>query len=397
MLKKRGTKQTGFFANNKLLIAITTLIGTIVGAGVLGIPYTIAQVGFFWGSIIILVLGLVFIMVNLFGTEMILRTKKQHQLAGYAQKYLGKWGKRVMATVMIISLYGALIAYLIGEGSTLHAIFNIGSPLIFTLIFFAIASYIIVRGVKATGKTELILISLLVLIVIAIGVFSYNDINIDHLTGSNLSNLLLPYGIILFAFMALPAIPEIQEVLGKDKKLMKKAVIWGSSIPIVLYLVFAAIVLGVVGLDNFESLDPNQRIATIALSIFSNKILGVFANILAVLAMFTSYLTIGIALVEMYEYDFKIPRKYALALTFLVPLAVVLFKITTFITVLAITGAIAGGLESLMTILMYWKAKKFGDRKPEFSMPNFYILGSIFIVMFLVGSVYMFLNSLGII
>ena len=197
--------------------------------------------------------------------------------------------------------------------------------------------------------------------------------------------------------MALPAIPEIQEVLGKDKKLMKKAVIWGSSIPIVLYLVFAAIVLGVVGLDNFESLDPNQRIATIALSIFSNKILGVFANILAVLAMFTSYLTIGIALVEMYEYDFKIPRKYALALTFLVPLAVVLFKITTFITVLAITGAIAGGLESLMTILMYWKAKKFGDRKPEFSMPNFYILGSIFIVMFLVGSVYMFLNSLGII
>jgi len=296
MLKKRGTKQTGFFANNKLLIAITTLIGTIVGAGILGIPYAIAKVGFFWGFIIIVTLGLCFILINLFAGEMILRTKKQHQLTGYAQKYLGKWGKIVMTLVMLMSLYGALIAYLIGEGSTLYAIFGFGSPLIYTLIFFAITSYIIFSGIKATGKTELVLISLLIIIVFVIGVFSYRSMDFSRLLTSNITNFLLPYGIVLFAYMALPAIPELQEVIGKEKKLLKKAIIWGSVIPIIIYLFFAAVVVGAVGLENFELLDTNQRIATIALSIYSNKILGVFANILAVLAMFTSYRNVRIRL-----------------------------------------------------------------------------------------------------
>jgi tyrosine-specific transport protein len=394
MLKKRGTKQTGFFANNKLLIAITTLIGTIVGAGILGIPYAIAKVGFFWGFIIIVTLGLCFILINLFAGEMILRTKKQHQLTGYAQKYLGKWGKIVMTLVMLMSLYGALIAYLIGEGSTLYAIFGFGSPLIYTLIFFAITSYIIFSGIKATGKTELVLISLLIIIVFVIGVFSYRSMDFSRLLTSNITNFLLPYGIVLFAYMALPAIPELQEVIGKEKKLLKKAIIWGSVIPIIIYLFFAAVVVGAVGLENFELLDTNQRIATIALSIYSNKILGVFANILAVLAMFTSYLTIGIALTEMYEYDYKLNRKLALSLTFFIPLIVVLFNLTSFLTVLAITGAIAGGLEAVMVMLMYWRAKKLGDRKPEYTMPNFYVLGGIILVMFLIGSIYQFIITL---
>jgi len=299
-----------------------------------------------------------------------------------------------MTLVMLMSLYGALIAYLIGEGSTLYAIFGFGSPLIYTLIFFAITSYIIFSGIKATGKTELVLISLLIIIVFVIGVFSYRSMDFSRLLTSNITNFLLPYGIVLFAYMALPAIPELQEVIGKEKKLLKKAIIWGSVIPIIIYLFFAAVVVGAVGLENFELLDTNQRIATIALSIYSNKILGVFANILAVLAMFTSYLTIGIALTEMYEYDYKLNRKLALSLTFFIPLIVVLFNLTSFLTVLAITGAIAGGLEAVMVMLMYWRAKKLGDRKPEYTMPNFYVLGGIILVMFLIGSIYQFIITL---
>ena len=58
--------------------------------------------------------------------------------------------------------------------------------------------------------------------------------------------------------------------------------------------------MGVVGVNQFDQLEPNQRIATVALQIYSQPLLGLFANILAVLAMFTSFLTLGVALVEMY-------------------------------------------------------------------------------------------------
>ncbi len=69
--------------------AIATLIGTIIGAGVLGLPYVISQAGFNLGLILILIIGLAVLYMNLFYGEVVLRTKTAHQLAGYAEKYLG--------------------------------------------------------------------------------------------------------------------------------------------------------------------------------------------------------------------------------------------------------------------------------------------------------------------
>jgi tyrosine-specific transport protein len=392
MFKKRGvhTEETGFFARNKLAIAVTTLVGTVVGAGILGIPYVIAKTGFLYGALLIILIGLAYVFVNLFVGEIVLRTKKQHQLPGYAEKYLGKWGKSIMAISVLIGAYGALIAYLIGEGATLYSIFGFGTPLLYSLIFFVVVFFIISKGVKATGKAELILISLLFLVIILIGFFSYDKIEMVNLSTLDISKILIPYGVIIFAFLGLPSIPEMQEQLGKEKKKMKKAIILGSIIPIVLYLVFSLIIVGIIGLENFEVLQPNERIATVALSLYSHPILGIFANLLAVLAMFTSFLTIGIAMTEIYEYDYGLRRIWALLLTFSLPLLIVLLNFTDFIAVLGLTGAIAGGLDGILIILMYWKAKLLGDRKPEYSLSKHYVLGILLVLMFALGIIYQF-------
>jgi tyrosine-specific transport protein len=387
MYKKKGeTKEyAGLFGQRRLLIACTTLVGTVVGAGILGIPYVVAKAGLFYGLLIILVLGILFVFLNLFGGEVVLRTKKQCQLTGYAEKYLGNTGKLVMTFTMFFTIYGALTAYMIGEGETIRAMLGFGHPFVYTILFFIVVFFIVTKGVKATGRAELILISLLVLVIIFIGIFSYNKIDVSHFTTFNPAFLFLPYGVVLFAYMALPSIPELQEELGKKKNLMKKAIISGSIIPIVLYLVFAVVVVGIVGLDNFEVLQPNERIATIALSLYSNPVLGIAANILAILAMFTSFLTLAIALVEIYHYDYGVNRKLALGLTFIIPLGIAFLQLSSFITLLAVTGAVAGGLEGLMMVLMFWRAKKLGDRKPEYTMGNHYVLGGLLILMFVVG------------
>ena len=193
---------------------------------------------------------------------------------------------------------------------------------------------------------------------------------------------------ILFAYAGMPAVPEMQEQLQGQKKKLKKAIMWGSILPIILYLAFAFIIVGVIGIENFDALQPNERIATIALSYYSVPLLGLFANLLAILAMFTSYLTLGIALLEVYEYDYKIPKWIAFIVTFSLPLAIVLFDLTSFITVLGITGAFAVGLEGIIVVLMYWKAKTLGKRKPEYQMGNHKILGSFLILLFAVGIIY---------
>ncbi|MBS3116217.1 amino acid permease [Candidatus Woesearchaeota archaeon] len=392
MFKKRGTPRAagGFLSQHHFLTASSMLTGTVIGAGILGIPYVVAKAGFWYGAILIFLLGLAYLFLHLSLGEIVIRTKKQYQLTGYAGKYLGPLGKKIMTLSLFITLHGALIAYLIGEGATLHFLFKIGSPLMYSLLFFLIASFIVSRGIKTTGRTELLLTIVLVIVVLFIGLFSLENINTAELTFFHPLFFFLPYGVILFAFHGTPAIPEMQEELGKNKKHLRKAILLGSSIPIVVYLLFSFVIVGIVGLENFEKLAPNERIATIALSIYSSTLLGYLANILAMLSMFTSYLTISLALREIYEYDYNLSRRTAFILTSLIPLLIVLFNVTSFITIIMITGAFIGGLEGSLIILMFWKAKKNGDRIPEYSLKFPYFLGLILLLLFVLGIIYQF-------
>ena len=349
--------------------AVATLVGIIIGAGVLGIPYVVAQSGWILGTIIMVVVGVSFIFLNLYMGEIVLRTKEIHQLSGYIERYLGQYGKLAMAFSMVVGIYGALIAYLIGEGQTLAALlpFNI-SPMIYTLLFFVITALIVWRGVKSAGTAELVFILAMLFVIGVIIAVTLPGMNVSYIMQFNMDNVLMPLGVIIFAFISSAAVPEMHELLIKKRKLYKKALITGSIIPIILYTMFSASVIGVVGLENFEAMSPNDRIATIALAQHSYPFLGVLANVFAVLAMFTSYIGLAVGLVEMYEYDFKWKRHNALIATLGLPLLFVMLDLSTFITVLAVTGGIAGGIDGILIVLAYWKARLGGDRRPEFKV-----------------------------
>ncbi len=390
MFKKRGEPKQyrGFFAQRRRLIATTTLIGTMVGAGILAIPYVVAKAGVLYGFLLLLLLGLAVLQLNLFAGEFVLRTKGKHQLIGYVGKYLGPWGKAGMTFTMFFTMYGALIAYLIGEGQTMHSLLKMGSPTLYTLIFFGITFFIVYKGIKATGRAELLLITCLIFVVILIGIFSYDQIVWGNFTGFNSQYAFLPYGIILFAYLGVVAVPEMKEELGNDLHGMKKSILIGSATTIILYILFTFVVVGIVGLGDFEVLAPNERIATIALSLYAHPVFGVLANILAILSMFSSYIAISTALTQAYRYDYHFNPQIAVLLVVLPPLIITLLKFTTFIAVLAITGSLAGGLEGIMLILTYWKAKRKGDRTPEYSLPKHKIIGTVLIILFVAGIMY---------
>src|SRR3989344_2068768 len=109
--------------NKHIISGIATLTGTIIGAGVLGMPYVIAKAGFLTGTLALLALGIMAIFMYLYLGEIVLRTKGNHQLTGYAEIYLGKWGKKLMFLAMAVGIYGALAAYLIGSSGTLSRLF----------------------------------------------------------------------------------------------------------------------------------------------------------------------------------------------------------------------------------------------------------------------------------
>jgi tyrosine-specific transport protein len=369
--------------SSNLFCAIATLTGTIIGAGILGLPYVFSKAGFLIGLVDLIVLGVIALFINLYLGEIILRTKTVHHLPGYAEKYIGKKGKYLMLISSLTFLYGALIAYTIGEGEALSFVIfgNLNFSIMMSLIFFLVMLPLIYYGLKALEKGETIGLIAVTAIILAIFGFFVSKINLSNFMFVSPSPMMwfMPYGAILFAFMALSAMPEVREELKGEEKKLKKAIVIGSLIPIVLYILFVVAVFGFSGQNTPE-------IATLAL--------GRLPTLLAVFTMFTAFCALGIALKELYIFDFKVKHDDAFAFAFfpafIIILLILLLNLVDFVKIISLIGGISGGLAGIIILFILRKAKKTGQRKPEYSIPLNWPIIIILSLIFLAGIVYQF-------
>ena len=344
---------------NKFISALAVLVGTIIGVGFLGIPYVVSKSGFLPGLAYLIFVAVFMMFVNLYLGEISLRTKGNHQLTGYAEIYLGRKGKILMLFSMLFGIYSALVAYLIAEGEVLSFIFsgNESWALIFSLAFWIILSGLTFIGLKALKKYEKISMFLVLAIFLVILIFFFPKIKIDNLSYINTGSIFLPFGVMIFSFLAFSALPEVERILHGQERLMKKVIFVGLLIPFFVYFLFMLVVVGSFGRNVPE-------IATL--------ILGRGFSVLAVLTMFTAYFSQAIAIRDMFRFDFGMGRFKGWILASLVPLVlfffVYFFRVASFISMIAIGGVVSGGLAGVLILLMNKRAKKFGDRKPEYSI-----------------------------
>lgn len=362
----------------KLLQAASILIGTTIGAGILALPYTIQKAGFLTGLLTIIIVGLIVFAINTMIGKVTIYTKGLHELTGYAEIYLGKQGKALMALSMIFGIYGALIAYLIGEGDTLSAIFG-GPPFIYSLIFFLVASYIVFKGIKSVALSESYMVPIVVAVIILMFIFSYQSIDTQNLQNFSLKNIFLPYGAILFAFLGTAAIPELREKVGNNKKILTRAIFIGFLIPVIVYVIFTISTIGVLGKNT-------TQIATIGLGEVLGYKMVLLGNLFAIFAMATSFIALALAIKEMYEYDYKLNPNISFILAVLVPFFIFISGVKDFISVISLTGALAGGLDGILIALIYTRARQKTKKIRELD----YILSTILIMAFLFGIIYTF-------
>jgi tyrosine-specific transport protein len=364
--------------------AIAVLIGTTIGAGIFGIPYVIAKFGFFPGLFYLIFLGMVTLFLNLFYGEVALRTKKSHHLTGYAEVYFGKKGKYLTFFAIIFGLYGALIAYLIIIGDFLFTIFLpifAGNPLFFSLIFFALCALAILLDFKIVGWVELLMSFFLILVIIIISFFGFFQINSQNLFTFNPSQFFLPLGVILFALGGALAIPIMEDLLEKEKYFLKKAIIFGTLIPLLVYILFAFISVGVAGKEIGEN-------AILGLEKFLGQKILLLGTIFGILSVTTSFLSIGLALKRIYNLDFNLNKLLSWFLALFLPLFIFLAKITTFIEVISLSGTISMGLSGIIIVLCYLKAKKLGQEKPAYSLNLPKFIPFFIILIFSLGIIY---------
>jgi amino acid permease len=371
-----------------MLEAIATITGTTIGAGFLGIPYVVSKSGFVVGLIHLVLLAVMIILTNLCLSEVMLRTKGMHQIPGYAKLYLGRAAKVITIFAVLFGIYSALIAYFIGEGQVLSYVFtgSLEHSMLFSFLFFIVFASIVFFGIKALEESETAVMFVVMAFMLAIALVFLPSAKLQNLSyvSKNPVDWFLPYGVILFAFLSFSALPEVrQEVIGREK-VLKKAVVIGTLIPLALYILFTTAILGFAG-------KATPEIATIAL--------GKIPSILAIFTMFTASIALGTAIKDMFHLDLKLKKAYAFLLATFLPfilyILIVTFRLSDFVKTLDIGGAVSGGLTGIIIVLMLLKARKtrlkMFARKPEFKLklPGFIYL--LLLLIYLLGIIYVFI------
>jgi tyrosine-specific transport protein len=344
----------------KYLTASSILIGSCIGAGILGIPYVASKAGFLITLIYIILIGGLVLLVNLYLGEIALRTKGDHQLIGYAEKYLGKKAKHLMAFATIFGIYAALIAYILGIGESLSFLFfnNENYAILFGVLFGALMSWLLKGGISSLKKFEKFGVAIIIFLIFTIGVIFLPDIKVENFLTHNFSYLLLPFGVILFSFLSFHTIPDVKIVLKRHEKNFKKTMITGTLVSIILYIIFTLVILGALG-------ENTPEVATLAL--------GKIFVFLGVFTMFTSYLSAGNSLCETYKFDERYSEKISWFLGTIVPIILFLATQTnpffSFTKILSLGGVIYGGMTAILILIIVKKAKTHANRKSEYSIP----------------------------
>lgn len=330
--------------------AVFIITGMTIGAGILAIPYAIAQVGLLVGVFYIIALGTLTLFLNLMIGEIAINTNEPLQLVGFVGKYLGKAAKYYLSLVFLASAFGSLLVYMIGEGITLSTLFG-GNSFLWSIFFWSIGSFIIWSGLKRIKTIDKLFGTVVISIIFGLSLFVLPKFNPEELFYFNGSNLLLPLGVILYALNGTSAVAEAHALLPNRARDFRKALIIGTLIPIFLYIFFALAVVGFTGQDTTE-------IATVGLGRALGPAVSFFANLFAALAMFTGFIGLGTALRESLVWDNKLSDWTAVFLVIAVPLVFFLLGFRNFINIMGVIGGVAIASETLLMALVYLKIRR---------------------------------------
>ncbi|MCD6550317.1 hypothetical protein J7K24_02110 [bacterium] len=365
----------------RFLLALSTLSGTIIGVGLFSLPYITIQVGVFVILAYFLILGFLAIIIHLLFAEVALKTPDFLRLPGFVKLHLGKWGERFAFLEITLGLFGANLAYLIMGGKFFSGLVSPwigGNDFVYGILFFIFGSIIIYLDIRVISKVEFLglLLFFVVLVVIFLKGFSHFSIS-NLLYFPENKDWFLPYGAVLFSLWGTALIPEIEEMLGDKKHLLKKVIPSAIIIAIIAYLLFIFLIVGISGSETTEDSIQGLR------NFLGDGIVS-FAFLFGLLTTFTSFIVLGLTLKKIFWYDFGMKKNVAWLITCSVPLVLFIVGVNDFIKVISFVGGVTIGIDGILVILMYHKVNPMKAR---------FALLIPLIVIFILGIIYQLIYS----
>ena len=335
--------------------SVMLVAGAGIGTGILTIPYAISKIGVFGTITALIIAYIVSAVMYLIIADLTRNSEKPEDLLAILDEHLfsGK-GKKALniafLVLLVLLLLENLVVYILCAGNVLTDLLGINSTAT-QIIFYALASVVIIFGVKGMGigeKLSMILIGSAVLVLMVLSFLNVKGA-LNFSFGAP-STVFAVYGLFMFAFSAIFSVIQVCNHIEK-KELTSKAVIGGLSLNALITIAFTvAVILGS---------DSVTEIATIGLSSgIGIAFVRIICSILVLLAMFTSFWSSGFAFADVVGGQFGLSTRIS---WFIATVPALLIAVLLPLGILDYVQIGAGALSIILVIVVlpaYYNAVK---------------------------------------
>lgn len=359
----------GHVLGGALLIAATT-----IGVGMLALPIATGPGGFL-PSISIYVLCWAFMLcTGLLLLEVCSWMPPDSNLITMATRLLGTPGKIACWLVYLFLFETIMIAHIAGGGKVLQEILpqglaNSASILLYMILF----SPIVYLGTRTVDRINFFMFSGVLITYFAFVFLSYKYVNLNYLIYQNWSKIWLSIPVLFTAFTYQVIIPTLVTYMKRDYKKVKKAILFGTSIPLVVYLIWQILILGIIPIEgDFGLIEAGAKgeNAVLPLKHFvgSPAVVGI-GKAFAFFTMTASYIALALAFMDFLADGLKIKKVgmkkfYLWLIVFIPPTLISIFNPDIFLVALGYAGGISCAiLFGLFPPLMVWVGRYYKGYK----------------------------------
>lgn len=342
--------------DSKIIGSILLIVGTTIGAGMLALPIATAQLGFAGSLVLLFICWFVMTSAAFLLLEVNLWMPANSNLVTMARGTIGPVGQLIAWATFLLLLYSLLCAYISGGSSLLQYLCKLAgiemssslSSIIFTFIF----GMVIYLGIHVTDYVNrgLMLLKLCGYVLLISCLIPF--VSAEHLAVSNLTALKTSGALIVtvasFGFSVI--VPSLRIYLNGDVNKLKKVILIGSMIPLVCYIIWDMVIMGVIPLDGANGLgkivnakhSTSMLVENLSVAAASQSV-TFFANLFTSICVLTSFLGASLCLTDFIADGLTLEkvgfnRIIIQLITYLPPLMIVLFYPNAFIRALEYAG-----------------------------------------------------------
>jgi tyrosine-specific transport protein len=371
--------------NSKVIGGILLVSGTTIGAAMLALPVSTGLAGFF-PSLVLLIACWAFMTYTAFLIlEANLWAGENANLISMARQTLGKWGEAVSWVTYLFLLYALTTAYIAGSGpivaSVIHGLTGYEvSAFVSAVPLLLLFGFFIYRGTSYVDHLNRVLMIGLVVAYVAMAALIAPHVQWPLLQHSEWPLLLIATSVVATSFGFHIIIPSLTTYLDHDLKKLKTTIFIGSLIPVIVYIIWEWLALGVIPLHGESGIIQGYIKGTNGAQLLSETIgsgmISVIARCFAFFAIITSFLGVSLSLCDFLADGFKIKKsrtgKFALCLlTFVPPLIFTLTDPRAFLSALEYAGAFGVIiLLGFLPALMVWSGRYRHHFQSGFKTPG---------------------------